>query len=136
VDFAQYIESLVEDLLCLYNVDSYPVKLNLSIDNLMLDLNTSLFCGLIINELLKNYLKNANLKENCKININFHLNNENFILTVSDDCNIYPQCFDLEYSSFQLVNKLIKQLNGYIIIDKNEESKIKIIFEKLESISV
>lgn len=133
VDFAQYIESLIEDSLCQYNVESNPIDLNLNVDNVMLDLNTSLSCGLIVNELVKNSLKNALLKtEICKINIDFHISGENFVLTVSDNCNNYSESSNSQYGDYKLVNMLVKQLGGRIQLDENDSSQIKIIFGKLE----
>ena len=131
VDFAQYIESLVEDLLSSYNVDSNPIDINLNVDSIMLDLNTSLSCGLIINELLKNSLKNALLKRKiCKINVDFSLNDENFILTVNDNCTVHSEDFNCKNSDLKLVNMLVKQLGGTIRLDKSNDKTIKIILGK------
>ena len=137
VDFPMYIESLINDTLSLYNLNFHSIDLNLNIENFMLDLNTSLICGLIINELVKNSIKNANLKENkYRIKIDFHLENDKFIISVNDNCTRYPESFYSQYTSFKLVNTLIKQLNGNIVLDQNNVSKIKVVFGKIESISV
>ncbi|HML04825.1 MAG TPA: response regulator [Methanobacterium sp.] len=137
VDFPLYIESLIKDTLGLYNLNFHSIDLNLSIDNLMLDLNTSLISGLIINELVKNSIKNTNLEEdNYKINIDFHLENNKFVLSVNDGCTMYPESFYSQYPSFKLVNKLIKQINGNIILDQNKGSEIKVVFGKMEPINV
>lgn len=128
VDFAQYVNSLVEDLLCSYNLGS-TLNINLNVDNVMLDLNTSLSYGLILNELLKNSINNHLFNgKTCSINIDFQLDDAKFILTLSDTCNNYPEMMKSDISSFKLVNTLIKQQQGTIGFNENKMSEIKIIF--------
>jgi len=127
VDFAQYIESLTRDILRQYDVDSNRIALNLNIDHLMLDLNTSLLCGLIVNELITNYFKNALLKRKIhKINVDFRINDKNFVLTVTDNCNAYFENINFLYLNLKL-KMLVKQLGGIIRLDE-DSSEIKIIF--------
>lgn len=128
VDFAQYVKSLVDDLVYSYNLIP-TLNINLNVDNVMLDLNTSLSYGLILNELLKNSIKNNLLNGKIySINIDFHLDNDKFILTISDNFNNYPKMLESEVSSFKLINTLVKQHQGTIGFDKNKMSEIKIIF--------
>jgi PAS domain S-box-containing protein len=128
VDFAQYVESLVEDLICSYNLDP-AMDISLNIDNVLLDLNTSLSYGLILNELLKNSINNHLLNGKfCIINVDFHLDNNRFILTISDNCNNYLKMLKSQASSYKLINTLVKQHQGTIGFDENKMSEIKIIF--------
>ncbi|MGZ7070439.1 MAG: response regulator, partial [Methanobacterium sp.] len=114
VDFAHYIESLVEDLLRSHNVDS-TVDVNLNVENIMLDLNTALSYGLIVNEILKNSLNDAPFnRQICRINVDFHLSKGQFILTLSDNYNDYPEMLKSKFSSFKLIRTLVKQQHGTI----------------------
>ncbi len=128
VDFAQYVESLVEDLTGSYNLN-HALDINLNIENIMLDLNTSLSYGLIINELLKSSINNIHFNENvCSINIDFHLDNNKFILIINDNYNNYPELMEAKNSSSKLVSTLVKQQHGTIGFNENKKSEIKVIF--------
>jgi two-component sensor histidine kinase len=127
VDFAQYVESLVNDLKGSYNLDP-AVDINLNIENIMLDLDTSLSYGLIINELLKSSIKNLHFKKACSINIDFHLDNSKFILTINDNYNNYPEMLKTKNSSFNVINTLVKQHQGTIGFNEDKKSEIKVIF--------
>jgi PAS domain S-box-containing protein len=59
INFSDYIYNLTNHLIYTYTVNSEPVKLQLDIDNVVLDINTAIPCGLIINELVSNALKYA-----------------------------------------------------------------------------
>ncbi|MGZ7050308.1 MAG: hypothetical protein ACXVHO_09905, partial [Methanobacterium sp.] len=133
VDFAHYIESLVEDLLRSHNVDS-TVDVNLNVENIMLDLNTALTYGLIVNEILNNSLNDAPFNRQIyRINVDFHLSKGQFILTLSDNYNNYPEMLKSKFSSFKLIRTLVKQQHGTIGFDEDERSGIKIIFGKINS---
>ena len=128
VDFAQYVESLVKDLKGSYNLDP-AVDINLNIENIMLDLDTSLSYGLIINELLKSSINNLHFnKKVCSINIDFHLDNNKFILTINDNYNNYPELMEAKNSSSKLISTLVKQQHGTIGFNENKKSEIKVIF--------
>ncbi|MGB9936923.1 MAG: response regulator [Methanobacterium sp.] len=126
VDFALYAETLIEDLMNSNNLSQDSANINLNIDNLMLDLNTALSCGLIINELVNIFLK-LNSNKNLNINIDFHIDEQNFILVVSGNQTLKAE--NSNYSEFKLVNTLVKQLGGSRI-NENNGSRIKIIFKK------
>ena len=59
IEFSEYIRNLVTYLINYYAVNPSLIKLNLNVENVSMDLNTSIPCGLIINELVTNSLKHA-----------------------------------------------------------------------------
>ena len=59
INFAEYIENLSNDLYYAYTKDKRLVKLILDVDEITLDVETSIPLGLILNELLTNSLKHA-----------------------------------------------------------------------------
>ena len=59
IDFKDYIKDLTDSLFLTYKIKSYNIKLNKKIDNVFFNINTSIPCGLIINELVTNSLKHA-----------------------------------------------------------------------------
>ena len=122
-------------MLSSYELNSSGVALQLNIDNIHLDIDTAIPCGLIINELVANSLKYAFLSGKYgKICIEFHSDNNNqFTLTVSDNGIGLPPDFDFrntETLGWQLVYALTSQLEGSIEINTNVGTEIKINFKK------
>ena len=59
IDFKDYIKDLTDSLFLTYKIKPYKIKLNKKIDKVFFNINTSIPCGLIINELVTNSLKHA-----------------------------------------------------------------------------
>ena len=59
IDFEDYIRKLAVDLFGVYAIDPDQIKLTFNVKDIMLDVNTAIPLGLIINELLTNSLKYA-----------------------------------------------------------------------------
>jgi two-component sensor histidine kinase len=59
IEFAGYIRSLATSLFSSYQLKPSDVKLALDVQNILLDLDRAIPCGLIINELFTNALKHA-----------------------------------------------------------------------------
>ena len=143
IDFACYIKDLTNYLFSFYRVDPDVISLEMDIEGIPLDIDVAIPCGLIINELVTNSLKHAFLgistdesfvskdAENGKIYVKFHHDNEKMVLTVADNGIGLPENIDLlntETTGFRLVNKLVKQLDGKIEINRTEGTEFKIIF--------
>lgn len=58
-DLADYVESLVAHLFLSYGRGKYKIKPRIDIDNMSLNLDRAISCGLIINELVSNALKHG-----------------------------------------------------------------------------
>ena len=59
IDFSGYIKGLVNYLFKTYKVDSTMIELDIKAENVFLDINSAVPCGLIITELVSNSLKYA-----------------------------------------------------------------------------
>jgi two-component sensor histidine kinase/PAS domain-containing protein len=59
LDFRDYVENLAGDLFCAFGIESSSIALRLDLEEVWLDLDQSVPCGLILNELLTNALKYA-----------------------------------------------------------------------------
>ncbi len=59
VDFAEYAQNLTSHLFSSHGINPGAIKLNVNIKDVFLDIKTAIPCGLIINELVSNYLKHA-----------------------------------------------------------------------------
>jgi len=59
INFKEYIENLVSDLFYSYGVKRETIDLQICVENLNMDVDTAIPCGLIINELVTNSIKYA-----------------------------------------------------------------------------
>ena len=141
IDFKDYIKDLTDSLFLTYRVSPAKIKLNKKIDNTFFNINTAIPCGLIINELVTNSLKHAFPQiagkkcENNEIQISLQEIQSNFVLIVSDNGIGLPEDVDFkntESLGLQLVNSLVKQIDGTIELDKSKGTEFKIIFKELK----
>ena len=96
IDFSEYIENLVKDVVNSYGVDESRIKFNITVDSI-LDIYTAIPCGLISNELVINSIKYAFPNGmNGKVNIYFGRDdNGNCVLTVEDNGIGVPEGLEL-----------------------------------------
>ena len=125
VDFSQYVPSLVETLFSTYRNEDQHVSLCIEVEDLMLDLDRAIPCGLMINELVANSLKYAfPTGQAGEISIHLRLkDNELVELVVADDGIGLPVEFDIKNSNtlgLQLIHILTRQLSGSLSVRKGE----------------
>ena len=104
----------------------------------MLDINTSIPLGLIVNELVTNSLKHAfHPGESGEINIKFNSQDDQYLLEVKDNGIGFPK--DVDYKNtdslgLKLVKSLTEQIDGEIEFNNTSGTSFKIIFteEKFE----
>lgn len=135
INFANYVNTLIEDLFNSFGVESEKIKLNLNVKKTIMGIETAIPCGLIINEILSNILKYAFPQGEGVID--FELSEgegSKYSLMVRDDGVPFPDDFTFENKEtlgMQLINSLVTQLNGQLKFDK-ENKEFKIDFEELE----
>ncbi|HAJ60352.1 MAG TPA: hypothetical protein DCP31_14700, partial [Cyanobacteria bacterium UBA8543] len=96
MNFAEYIESLTQDLFYAYRVKASHVTRELDIEEITLNIDTTIPCALIINELVSNALKYA-FPDNQEGTISVALHTEEsqqLTLTVKDSGKGLPKDFD------------------------------------------
>jgi len=137
VDFSGYIESLVRHLTQIYGVGVAAVNLDMDVQDVFLDINTAIPCGLIINEVISNSLKHA-FPDERKGEISIVLRSEKdgkFKLNISDNGVGLPKDLDIhntESLGMQLITMLVDQLQGTLTLDRNQGTSFKIIFRELK----
>lgn len=131
IDFTDYIQRLISGLFSSYGVD-HLIKPEINVENVFLDIDIAVPCGLIINELVSNSLKHAFMQgQKGKISIKFHPDGEKYMLIVADDGIGFPEDIDFKNTKtlgLQLVNTLVNQLSGSINIDRDKGTSFKIVF--------
>lgn len=137
VDFSEYIQSLGRHLFMSYGINSAVIDLDVRVSDVFLDINTSIPCGLIINELISNSLKHAFYgRKQGKIHVGLGPGkNGKYKLLVKDDGVGLPKGLDVkktESLGLQLVTMLVEQLQGTLRIENKKGTAIEIIFERLD----
>ena len=135
VNFAEYIQNITRNLYHSYGRPEGGIELEFELENLYLNLDTSIPCGLIINEIVSNSLKYAfQGRERGKIKIEFSkLSDGRLKLIVSDDGIGLAEDFDIENAEslgLQLVTTLITQVSGELEIDVSSGTKFNIVFKE------
>lgn len=138
INFPEYTESLVNYLFKAYELHSGNVILELDIDEVALNIDTAIPCGLIINELVSNALKYA-FPDNRSGKVTISLHSEpyqHFTLTIKDDGVGLPMDWDFQTVrslGLQLVKVLTKQLKGTIEITRSPGSQFRVSFAEIQS---
>ena len=119
VDFRSYIEVLTAHLFSLSGSERQGIRADLSVEDIRLDINRAIPCGLIINELVSNALTHAFPEDRSGVvRVTMKpMENGRFELTIADDgCGIPAGVNFVEPASLglQIVRDLVQQIDGTI----------------------
>jgi PAS domain S-box-containing protein len=137
IDLAVYIQSLADHLFNVYLTDSNRIRLETDLEEVPLDINSAVPCGLILNEVISNSLKHA-FPEGRKGLIRIGLKrgpDDMIILRVSDDGIGFPKDIDfLQFESLglQIAKLLVGQLEGTIDLDRTNGTTFTVTFRELK----
>ena len=133
LNFSEYIVNLSNDLYDTYTLDKNLIKLVLNIDDVTLNVDTSIPLALILNELLTNSLKHA-FPNGMGGEIRVELKNydENYQLSVCDNGTGFPE--DLDYHETNtlgmlIVNSLTDQIDGELNLERENGTKFTVTFK-------
>ncbi|MCK9151848.1 sensor histidine kinase [Methanobacterium alcaliphilum] len=135
INFGEYLRTLTLNLFRSYTDNSQRIKLNLDVENIMLDVNTAVPLGLMVNELVTNSLKYAfgDLSKG-EVNIAFKKMDNEFILNISDNGSGFPDDLDFRNThslGLQIVNRLTDQISGQIQMHNSKGTAFEIKFKEL-----
>ncbi|MGK0383954.1 MAG: PAS domain S-box-containing protein [Bacteroidia bacterium] len=135
VNFSEYIKNIAGNLFHSYGRPEGGISLQFELEEVFLNLDTSIPCGLIINEVVSNSLKYA-FEGMAKgiIKIEFSkLADGSLKLIVGDDGIGLPSNFDIENAEtlgLQLVTTLVTQVSGVLEIKTNNGTQFCIVFKE------
>jgi two-component sensor histidine kinase len=132
ISMEAHIQNLCAHLIRAYGGHSRTVELVTDIEDLQLDIDRAVSCGLIINELVSNALKHAFPGGRAgRITVALSLLDEKrCALTVSDDGVGLPSGYgDRDSLGLQLVQDLTQQLRGTIAVSHDKGTSFTISFE-------
>jgi PAS domain S-box-containing protein len=133
VDFAEYVRSLTAYLFRSY-VTGPGIQLAMDIDDISLDIDKAIPCGLIINELVSNSLKYAfPAGRRGEVRITLSKGGKGYVLVVADNGIGLPPGLDFRNTpslGLQLVNTLVSQLEGAVELAPDAGTAFRITFRE------
>ncbi|MCP4130688.1 MAG: response regulator [bacterium] len=130
IDFDNYIRALTDKLLLSFFMQ-IEIEMNISVNNMLVNLDIAIPCALMITELVSNSLEYAFEKgQKGEITIEFYNNNNRYTLIVADNGKGLPSGMDFRNTNslgLSLVNELTTQLKGKVSLD--DSSGVKFIIE-------
>lgn len=152
IDFEEYIKNLTSGLFSSYGIDQNIVKTKMDLDKILLNIDTAIPLGLILNELISNCLKHAfpanysfntaNYQYapskhvntgNAQVNVLLSQEEDMLKLVVSDNGIGFPDNFNYQNTEslgLQLVNTLVSQLKGELQVENSNGTKFILNLKK------
>ncbi|MCX7973201.1 MAG: PAS domain S-box protein [Candidatus Aminicenantes bacterium] len=135
IEFSSYLRSLATHLFHAYQIDASQIKLHFEVEEVILNLNTAIPCGLIINELVTNALKHAFSPEQ-KGEIIITLKQRQageYLLGVKDNGRGLPLEINLDQPrtlGLEIVTILVDQIEGHLEVKVNGGTEFLITFKE------
>ena len=134
INFGDYPQILASDIFRSYASDTNKIKLDIYADEVMLDIDTAIPLGLILNELISNSLKHAFPKEdeNDYLIVRSYLKDNKYSLIVSDNGTGIPEGLNYEKSDslgLKLIYSLSDQIGAKVKLDTTNGTKFEITFD-------
>lgn len=134
INFGEYLKSLAEQLIKIYGDVDKEIALTMNYDEVLLNLDTAIPLGLIVNELVSNCLKHAfNNRNDGTIKISLYALGDEYDLCVADDGVGFPGDIDFretESLGLQIVQTLTLQIKGSIEMKSLNGTKFDIFFKE------
>ena len=131
IDFGRYIQGLTANLFDAYGIDPVRIRLNVRADDIAIEVDIAVPCGLIINELVSNALKHAFLPDaSGTIDIVIRsLNAGRMEIVVADDgigLTEPPGDAEIKSLGLRLIETLTTQLGGTLAIKTEKGTRFSI----------
>jgi len=134
INFSEYVEKLCQFLFQSYGDKTERIKLIVAADNVALDMDTAMPCGLLINEVISNSLKYAfpgNAEGTIKVELR-KLQDSRVRMVISDDGKGLSGNFEIEKSEslgLQLIIALANQLDGELKVEHERGVQFSVTFK-------
>jgi two-component sensor histidine kinase/ligand-binding sensor domain-containing protein len=138
INFRDYIDMLANGLVRSWRGGGPPVQLDMQVEEIFLDLDTAVPCGLIINELVSNALKHAFTgkaqSDEPLIEISFGSadSGKKYSLLVADNGPGLPADIDIQNTpsmGLEIVRILTQQLSGSLGLEEGPGARFRIEFK-------
>jgi len=131
IDFREYLKGVIQDLL--HGKGSDRITIGLDAEQIVLDIDQAIPCGLIVNELCSNALKHAFVdRSDGTITVSLHRTGVSMVsLVVRDDGVGLPEDLDVYRETslgMTLVTSLVDQIGGALVVDRVGGTAFEITF--------
>jgi len=135
LDLSEYVNDLVRELFMSFGMPSSGIRLSVEVPEREMDIDALIPCGLIINELVSNALKYAfPTKADGSLHVGISSAADGLTeLLVRDNGPGLPVDMDIKKTrslGLRLVNSLVKQLKGELVINREGGTEFRIIFNE------
>ena len=135
IDFADYLQSLADHFFQFFQVRAGRIRLETDLEQIHLDVNSAVPCGLLVSELISNALKHAFPEgREGAVEIGLRRRKDGAVeLQVSDDGVGFPDSMDFrrtESFGLQIAILLVGQLKGTIELDRKNGAAFTIVFSE------
>ncbi len=125
INYKDYLNKLINEIVNTYCSADKNIDIQINSDNYILNLNTAITLGLIVNEIITNSMKYGfKDKSNGVISASLNLNSENiYCLKIGDDGVGLPKSYAWKTTNtlgMKLINKLSVQIDADIILDTSK----------------
>jgi len=134
IDFGNYVQVLVDHISLSHGASIRQIDIQISVDDIILPIDTAIPCGLIINELVANSLEHA-FPDGRRGTVQIEMKTRpdgSVVLVVSDDGIGMQRDFSLgqvdDGLGLTLIDTLAKQLRGHVVLDQTEGTTFQISF--------
>jgi two-component sensor histidine kinase len=135
INFSQYIRSLVEEIRITHSDAGCNIKVSLDLAPTVLDIDTAISCGLVINEILVNAFRHAFVgRKKGRIAVALESKGRSLELRISDDgvgMPGNPLLNESQTLGMKLVALLTKQINAKISYKCKKGSLFTIVFKSV-----
>jgi PAS domain S-box-containing protein len=137
IEFSQYLRNLATHLFHSYQVDSSRIRLALDAEEVFLNINTAIPCGLIVNELVSNALKHGFPDgRSGEVGVELHrIAGDGYELKVRDDGVGFPEELDFRRTQtlgMQIVVTLVSQIDGRLDLQRQGNTCFTLEFNELQ----
>jgi two-component sensor histidine kinase len=132
IDFDWYTKELVSEIIDSFPLYNSEIKLTTKIEEIKLNVNNAIPCGLILNELLTNCYKHAfKDKKEGRIEIVFKQLDDSIYLRVEDNGSGFdPETVNSEALGMILIHSLSEQLDGKATFSFDNGTTFELIFKQ------
>lgn len=140
IDMEDYIKNLVKSISKFLYAEDRQIRIDINVDsNINIGIDSTVHCGLIINELVTNSLKHAFAEgKGGVVSIELRKNSEcGYELIVSDNGIGLPADFDISKSQslgLEMVQALAKQL-GSVTFDGRNGTTVKVLIKNIKNVN-
>lgn len=136
IQFDRYIRDLLQAISSTYMDFQVSVNIDTELEDIALNINQAIPCSLLLNELIVNAYKHAfGNREEGNILVKVCENEDHIRLYVKDDGVGFPEEFDFDEATslgMTLINTLIQQLNGEIVMRNSDGAIFEVSFNAEE----